>query len=525
MTATLRRQAVRWTERRVGWHPYLGPGVSLPLSVLLDKCLAGGYRELYLIAGWDAAHTPPHEYFKGPTEQGWIVQYRPADTTSRRRGDYERDGKRVTVRMSAAWFGDYDGPAGMAFAGLTEAMHRYFGFYAHPMGTPARTGHALLESTLPDGREYLPTPAEEQDIIRGHFGQGHRECVALPEVESVNNVLVYDGRWMYASCLRHLPVVLPHYPVVHDERPDYAGPYQPGFYSIRFRVPAGWPYPGILSYRPPEGGRPFWPRSGRDAWQTWCTEPELRLAMGPFPDSCPDCKRLSCTAHGWKIHIDERILYAPQTAPGSDPAREWIEGAHGDGGLKGMYFYAEHKLRSKPVVTAVKNILRHTVGSWSATGRTDWHILPPGAENHLPPDVRRVNPVWDYDRRGRVRLDAEDQPVLLRTEYSRVVALDPENDPHMRPECAAYVWGRARARLHRFMLGFEPHELLWLLDDAVAVTADVQTHHLREDTGMIGDFRIKPGDQRQFAQSMPTPRTPPEYEALMATREGATNGA
>ena len=486
----LHRRIVDMEPRTTQWITAAG-WAGHPLADILARTSA---RQLYLVGGWDRGPRPSRAFWRSPAAEGWAVSRFNADPASAR---YTRGTRTVDVRTTAAWFGDCDDAelCRQAWIELTKAIRGCSWEWrgANLMGTPARTGLDLLQRVLPvqkderghpltDARgrqmpyEYSPLAEDLQQIIRHNLGQGRMECVA-PEGMTAETLHVMDARWMYAACVRHLPVG----PVVHDEDPDFERG-RPGFYHISFVAPSDWPYPFGLLHVLGEG----WP-TGRAAFDTWTTEPELRLARDA----------------GWTTWIHERILFAPD-GPGTDPARQW----------QSLLVNLRARLqqldpRREPwaplAVRAVRNLLVNAVGSFYRDERLEWAWQPVNPLNRMeiPLTPAEATP-------------ARAQPDLAHVQYwewQQPAPLARDLLPFVRPEWSAMVWGRARARVAQAAMRYcdeHPGDLAWFRSDALAV----RTHPYWPDGGKIGTFRGKPPALR--IGGGPVPRTDGEYEALLA---------
>lgn len=507
----LRRRMTPWQPRRTYFSKALvwadERGVEpAPLSSILDYVASRGYRQILLTGGWNAAHTPERDYWLEPTANGWAVERYVPDPRSAvfyRAGS----GDRVTVRMSAAWYDDCaDTPLiEMAHSRLEHLVKDAFDKDAILFGTPSRTGEDLLLRSLPQREivdmrgqkqkqayEYLPAPAAVRDILAHNFGQGRMEFIAPEGASVLNDLYLLDARWMYAAHCRGLPVLLEFgAQLVFDDAPDFED-YRPGFYRVLFRAPEGWPHIGLLPAWNDEEHRTSWPVDSY-FWQAgWATEPEVRLAR----------------RQGWDVRIRERILFAPDSTPGSDPARKWIETL-----VKlRTQLQAENSPENRLLVAALRNIQVGTVGSWKRATRRELHVTLPGAEREIPDDADDVAPI--YADPAKPTPDS-----LQRIEWYSRGKLDTMQAALYRPEWSINVWGSARKALAEESLKYPRDWEIALRSDAIAL----RCHPLMSNLGMTADdgkpgrFRLKKEWHFETPQAVPHDET--SWRALTGGEE------
>lgn len=311
------------------------------------------------------------------------------------------------------------------------------------LATPSQMGADLLKRSLPYEQVYEPLPEDTALTILQELGQGRIETFYHGQDE-VEQVYAYDGRWMYASCLRHVPVG----PVLHDDEAAIL-PYVPGFYRVEVSIPREWQHIGLLPMRNPTGSSQkfSYPRQGGQVFESWCTSSELSLAL----------------KEGWQVQVRERILW-PQTHVLPEPLKLWGERLIALR-MEKAPTYAE-PLRSI-LQAAVRNILLHTAGGFHRVTRefdgytSDVTAIPATATSfELLPDGE----IWRYTQADR---------------------LSPLQQMLSQPHWAATIWGAARKKLAAQALQIPYADLMALRVDAVWTVREM----FWKDTGKIGVFR------------------------------------
>lgn len=479
--APLRHKAVPWPDRRFAFRDTWR---DRSLSSFLDGFAAIDGRTLYLVGGDKAATTPERSYWLEPTEAGhdWqMSNYTPGPGGNLHPSGarYKRgSGHAIDVYMSARWFGaEASAEACRAAANILIAeLRKRFDRGAHMMGTPARTGLDLLQRSLPrqtkDKRDVVYPPLDPvlRDTLYDTQGQGRIEYIppapgaGAGEELSSDGLYWLDGRWMYASCMRNLPVGEARL----DDEFDYLG-MAPAFYRVTWRVPSDWPYPfGILAEQYDDAGetRRRWPARPGTWHHSWVSGAELAFAY----------------EKGYTIHIHERLHWSGGLP---DPTAEWIKR------LRELRAETPNKL----VYAATRHIVIDTAGAWwrqvqprlHSTPRQLAHTIPASAYGHVAyPD--RIE--W-----------LEDTPMIA------------ELRPHIRAEWTATVWGRSLAKLARAACRYMDEygnaggRVAWMRSDALVVTRRPEWI----DDGTIGTFRLK----RELSSPVVVPATEEEYEKLL----------
>ena len=280
-----------------------------------------------------------------------------------------------------------------------------------------------------------------------------------------------------ASCLHGLPVG--H--TVHEThlRPEpltlSTVGYQPSFYKFRARVPRDWRHIGLLPCR--EQGATIYPHEPGREFYGWATGAEVQVAL----------------VHGWQVWASD-LIHWPEMGR-HDVMKPWIDT------LRTLRERAERAAfagdRLAPlVVSALRNLVVHTVGSWNRVSRIDEGYVPYGHEAEIPaggiplPDTQG----WQWKRN-----------VLSVDEWSH-------------PEWFGTVAGRVRAKLAKMALQLPPQDIVRMATDGILLT-DRPPESLVTDLGTPGSWRVK--------WHLPFPLAAPrsQGEVLRLLEQAATSGA
>lgn len=497
----LRRRMTPWTPRRTYFSKALAYARErklspAPLSSILDYAATRGYQQIMLTGGHDAAHTPEREYWMEPTVHGWAIERYVPDPRSciyTRWGNGKRD--RITVRMSAAWYDACQDTALIqrAHTRLERLLKANFDNGAILFGTPSRTGQDLLLRSLPQyerlderGRkvkhpyEYLGAPSEVRDILTHNFGQGRMEFLAPEGALPLSHMYLLDARWMYAAHCRGLPVLLANGPaLVYDDAPDFEE-FRPGFCRVSFRAPEDWRHIGLLPSWDADEHRSTWPVDSYFWRMGWATEPEIRLAR----------------RSGWDVRIRERILFAPDGMPGSDPARTWIATLIR---LRSEMQAEDPDAAPESVLlaAALRNIQVSTVGAWDRSDHLELHVTLPGHEREIPDDADDVKLIYANPARPT-------DDTLQRIEWYSRGSLDAMQQAMYRPEWSIAVWGSSRKALAEEALKYPKEWEIALRSDALALRMLPDASLMGLDDGKPGRFRLKKDWHWQTPQAVPT---------------------
>ncbi len=339
------------------------------------------------------------------------------------------------------------------------------------LATPSQMGADLLKRSLPYDQVYEPLPEQTAFTILQELGQGRIETFYHGRDE-VEQVYAYDGRWMYASCLRHVPVG----PVIHDRQEEIAA-YIPGFYRVEVHIPAQWQHIGLLPMRNAVGSAQkfSYPRQAGQTFESWCSSSELSLAL----------------KQGWSVAVKERILW-PQTHMLPEPLKLWgdrlitlrMERAKGyEEPIRGM------------LEAAVRNILLHTIGGFHRVTRefdgytSDVMTIPATATSF---ELLADGEIWRYTLADK---------------------LSPLQEVLSQPHWAASVWGAARKKLAEQALQVPLDDLMAMRVDAVWTAREMPWR----DTGKVGVFRR---EQLEYDRHVRWPRTTGDMVQLVQRTKG-----
>lgn len=334
------------------------------------------------------------------------------------------------------------------FQGIDVVKGKHESRRVEILTTPARTGMDLLRRKLPYGAKYEDLPPEVENIIMSQFGQARTELFHHGR-EVVDNLHNYDGRWMYASCCRHMPVG----GVVHDDL-DRFEPYVPGFYRVEARVPHNWNHIGLLPVR--EGNRAVYPNKPGTSFESWCSHRQLQLAL----------------SHQWEICcIEERILWPDTHARGmkigQDPLRHWMEtlvklreemANEYDEPIRSFLRDGFRSLLNQPIG-------RLHMGKRKVDVYTQNYAEDPGEGAHLVEEFEDGS--CHYQKNGEL------------TNYQR------EN---FKPHWALAIWTMAQWKVTRAALQVPYDQLVSIRTDGIWTTCQCGF----DDTGKPGCFREKP---------------------------------
>ncbi len=471
-----------WFDYKTGWI-VLPDGresqlaENIPLTILLDKIASHAERKhnkkvavLYLVAGRAVTNRPKREWFSSVEWQQVKMFW------NRLQVEYERNGFTIHLHSTANFFGEETDIHAMrdALQDLEQGLERKFNAEGYRLigDTPGQTGRELLAVSLPKDWKYPRLPNDLLELINRNFGQSRIETFSPKKAVLGNGVYVIDGRWMYASCVSHLPVG----PCYHDNRNEFLGvttkagnlyPACPGLYSCTITVSAEWNHIGLI-----KSGRSqvlidesgYYPNVPGEVFTNWTTSNELAIALG----------------HGWQVQINERIIW-PDTEKITDPLANWrrkLVNFREDIEEELVKEYSKVGALQKD---AIRSIVLHTIGSFHRFADVEEHFTP---RSELPID----EPVY----RGKFRMTREGMYWLKAIPFTSV-----NRQKFVRPEWSAIAWGRARARLASFALRLPYEDIVSLRTDSVWC-ASLPGWLAGEDTGKPGCFRLKEHIQDAF---------------------------
>jgi hypothetical protein len=410
-------------------------------------------------------------------------------------------GKRISVNPIGRWFdvvvGDSLSDVVIALNTLEQLLNEHMrvvsegDFPIYLQETPARSAMDLVRRKLPIGARYESIPGDVEKLLMTNFSQQRSELINH-EKTMAEDVHLYDGRFMYASCLRGLPVG----EVTHDFISEYL-PYVAGFYRVDVTVPMNWKHIGLLPCKNPrqrgkESGSRY-PNNPGTFFKSWCSDKELRLALD----------------QGWQCQVSERILWSQTQAR----KRDIGEDAYKLLGQDPLRAFGESLVRIRqeilPTLTlptrqkellsgGLRNMLIHGIGVMHSAvryGETVYVKAYADIPAHIP----------DYDRfegdEGWFYKEPKE-----KTSYQQA---------QFQPHWIQYAYSDCKTKVTRFVLEHIPYEqLLAIRTDGVWTTGKVA---IPEDTGKIGVFREKELVQRG---PFPYPKTYKDIEKLMHVAKG-----
>ncbi len=455
---------------------------NTPLTVLLDKIEEHVKRKyhnkkavLFLVAGRLIQNR-----VKNGLREEWFDVYhgweRKKLLWDKLYAEYEHNGFDIHLCGTGNYFGEELDIDAMreALNALEKRLEKVFNAEGCKLlgDTPAQSGRELLIITIPKEQKYPRLPDDLLEMINHNFGQGRIETFS-PKRETLENVWVLDARFMYASCVSHLPVG----PMYHDNRNKFLGVYRkdgklardamPGIYNVTVQVPEWHRHVGLL-----KSGRArtieesgYYPNTPGEVFTNWTTSAELANAFN----------------HGWSeyIQINERIVW-PETDKITDPLALWKRK------LVDLREEIEQELMRHPddkVLALQKDALRsislHTIGSFHRFATIETRFTP-----------RDELPLLKNPHRGIAKWKRKNG--VLGLEWPEAIPFSgKERQGFIRPEWSAIVWGRARASLAEFALRLKSDSIISLRTDSVWYADNPPEFIEREDTKRPGCFRVK----------------------------------
>lgn len=349
--------------------------------------------------------------------------------------------------------------------GTREALHIPL------LATPAYEGLTLLQHSLPFDKVY-ECPPEFDKALNGFTVQGRIEQFYHGQ-DSLDNLHYYDGRLMYASCLRRVPTGK----MLHDTVNEFM-PFVPGFYRVTVTVPENWHHIGLFVKINQQGPNTY-PNKPGVTFETWASYPEMRLAL----------------KQGWKTQIHERFLW-PLTEKEPEPLKQWGEKlVH----LR-MDIAEKYPEPYKGYLQeALRNTLLHTIGVLGRSLKRVDHTTKPG---ELPPE----------DAEGEILLGLTDAGEELYG-YETTEELTAYQKIFHMPQWGKHIWGEARAKIAEKALEVPFEALVALRIDGIWTNCEMSY----PDNGKVGQFRRKPVKEMQ---GLKWPRKYNEMLKLVAQARG-----
>lgn len=477
------------------------------LTDLLDTAHALG-AERIMLTGAVPETVPGKAHWLITRTPGWTAGGHWLNKPVTGRFTHDISGRPLEVRTVEEWFGTGD---------LTPAQARdAWSVTARALGeavpnavmalTPASTGANAWALSLPRGIDLEPLPpdvAEELHFTSGQHriehlttGAGHcgcDGCIPLFDAEtepSLSTFSYVDGRFMYAGVCRELGLA----PATRLRSADATDlleddPYARARFRVKFTVPEGWQHVGLLGVKNADVSAGWhYPNRPGTTWETWADGSEVKIARDA----------------GWFIYPQEAVVFRKGRpldtfAERMTRARERVN-ARTD---------LEPAVR-RAAAAALRAMVIQTIGNFASRlkGRTVtvWSARDVPAE--YADTMQRFGDAFTYEMPGR----DHDERTL----------------PFYRPELAAQVWGRARARVLRAptatgapggVLSLDPASLLGINGDAIYSTVVPQwalpVDQGGGDDGRVGRLRLK----GVLTGKIPTPTTLEARNLLRAKAE------
>lgn len=525
---------VPWSPREVPtvWLDYVtGRGVTDPgatvtprvtgrrknpsLGDLLDTAHALG-AERIMLTGAVPANSPNRQHWLYVKTPGWSVSPRGHWLSQPATGRFvnNHSGKKLEVRTVEEWFGTNDlspAEAREAWQLTAEIVHQAVDREAKLMLSPAATGQHIWARSLPRNLDPEQVPADVAALIHASAGQ-HRQqhlttgrdfcscgaCVPFVDVEqtpTIGRFTYVDGRFMYGALLRELGVGGTY--LSRQAASDLLEhePYARARLKVRFTVPAGWAHVGLLGVQHDDLSDGWhYPNRPGSVHETWADASEVHLAV----------------SQGWLIEPVEGILHR----------KTKVADTFGERLVRARALTANAPATSEAVrrgvAAALRAMLIQTIGAWASRGRDRSFVT----DNPLEVPVEHQASI---QRHGDL--------YVWKVSGSVDEVYSGSNSAWYRPEIAAQVWGRGRARVLSCPTGVEgvnggalsvdPTTLLGINGDAI-YTTDLPTWSLPTaagggDDGRVGRMRL----QGLLEGSIATPTGTAERNKLRARAEQA----
>lgn len=448
-------------------------------------------------------------------------------------GRFEREAtdQYVEIRTAAEWFGDTPltaSQARLAWDAVEERLSRAFadsGLTGSPMMlSPAGTGTNLWAISMPknlDPELISDDIAEElhatsgqhhlEHLVAGPDQVRHPDCLPLidPAVtgETIEKFVYTDGRFMYGSLCRELgtgPGVRLNQ--THTEDLLHRDSYARARIYARFQVPEDWHHVGILGCQMPTAAEGwYYPNRPGAIGETWADSAEISVAL----------------QHGWKIEPLESVVFnktmpsrtgAPTAARPMDLFAHRLVRAREDAAADPDL----PPLLASAIGAALRAIMIQTIGAFASRGRARTMVVYD--HTHIPPQY-----MGSMTRQGQAYVYKIPQEHTTRQRGM------------YRPEYAAQIWGRGRAKVlhHRVAntdvgaLTVDPATLIGINGDALYTTvvprwaAPVEQGGL--DDGKTGRLRLQgilPGPVR-----LPVTKTERDKLRTAAVKAGVDSAA
>lgn len=361
----------------------------------------------------------------------------------------------VEVRVASEWFGNSNlspRQARDAWMSLDAVLTWTFGpslpknMRTSLMLTPAATGMNLWAAAMPKGLNPEPVATDIAEELHATSGQhhldhlvsepgqtGHEDVVPLIDTRytgELSRFTYIDGRFMYASLCREIGVG-PGVRLMGSDAYDLMqnAPYARARYKVEFTVPKDWNHVGIfgMQHENPNDGW-YYPNRPGAKGVTWADAAEVLLAL----------------KSGWLVVPLEAVQFTEQMRQ----ARKRFHGEetsarYGLTKARPLDLWAD-KLKTardnvaydpeidatlkKPVGAALRAILIQSIGNFASRGRGSTAVVydPKDIPAEYAHTAQRKGKAWTYTVPQQ---------------------LNKRQQAFYRPEFAAQIWGRGRAKV------------------------------------------------------------------------------
>jgi hypothetical protein len=440
-------------------------GLPVTLSMILNGSL-DSRRSIYLCGSLEEMS---REYVEEPLENGWefarkyIHKYR---SPVYRHKDYKVE--KAVKLVGESWFpGCEDMNTAIEAWKALESEWSRTGLPL--MSTPATTGMALLWQTLPFGDGARALPDDLARHIRRISPQHRKQRFDGMTAHNTDysKLHQYDGRFMYAAmCQRD------RYPIGEPYRVGGFREYEPGFYDVVIRIPAGWDRLGLIPVPDYERAEKFgtlgwvYPNESNLEFRTWVAEPELTFAI-------KNGWHLIAVADGWAFDKGRPLdVWAKKLIEMRDDLRQ-KEGNRVEGGEVEMAPYRFAAAAVREILTnTIGRLHKNTVEREAVVNHEEWREL-----------IRK----WGYAGVTTKETPDEREDGLRLVEHP-----EPNHSDFMifLPHVSATLYSLARVEVLKYALRINRDHLIEIDGDAVYTSAP-QRWMEEADEGKIGQLRRK----------------------------------
>lgn len=491
-------------------RPKIGDRRKNPnLADLLDTAHALG-AERIMLTGAVPENTPGKSHWLITRTPGWTAGGHWLNKPVTGRFTNDISGNSLEVRTAEEWFATSDltpDQARDAWAVTAQALAAAVPNAVMAL-TPASTGANAWALSLPKNIDLAPLSKGMADELHYTSGQHRMEhlttgpsrcecgaCLPLFDADAnptIDTFSYVDGRFMYAGVCRELGTV----PARRLRASDAADlleydPYARARYKVRITVPEAWAHVGLFGVKHEDVAEGWhYPNRPGTTWETWADGAEVKIGRD----------------NGWIVEPLEAVEFTKARpldtfAERMTRARERVNARTDD---------LDPAVR-RAAAAALRSMVIQTIGNFASRlkGRTVtvWSAREVPAE--YAHTLQRFGDAYTYELPGREHDD-------------RTLAF-------YRPELAAQVWARARARVLSAptstpgapggVLTMDPSTLLGINGDAIYST-QVPTWALPVtagggDDGKVGRLRLK----GVLEGKIPTPTTLEARNVLRAKAE------